>query len=229
MVRCLACPCPSVSTPAGEAGTASGRVAGQSECLSSKRWRGRDDRAGRPAQGPAVRNDGGGRKPRADVPLADGSVLRQQHLRSRQGSRGGRQGEGLLRRHRQDGDERRRGRRQPGAEPRRADREPAERSDPPVVPRVARRERRAGLRGDTRERQRLPPGLPLHDGCRRHGVRAAGSLLRLGRLRSQPVHGQVERRPLHPPVVDQRHDAAEGDADHVEGRRRPSLDCVPRD
>jgi hypothetical protein len=47
VVRCLACPCPSVSTPAGEAGTASGRVAGQSECLSRKRWRRRDDRAGR--------------------------------------------------------------------------------------------------------------------------------------------------------------------------------------
>jgi hypothetical protein len=46
VVRCLACPCPSVSTPAGEAGTASGRVAGQSGCLSRKRWRGRDDRAG---------------------------------------------------------------------------------------------------------------------------------------------------------------------------------------
>jgi len=36
----------SVSTLAGQADTASGRVAGQGECLSRKRWRERDDRAG---------------------------------------------------------------------------------------------------------------------------------------------------------------------------------------
>jgi hypothetical protein len=36
----------SVSTLAGKADTASGRVAGQGECLSRKRWRERDDRAG---------------------------------------------------------------------------------------------------------------------------------------------------------------------------------------
>jgi len=36
----------SVSTLAGKADTASGRVAERSECLSRKRWRERDDRAG---------------------------------------------------------------------------------------------------------------------------------------------------------------------------------------
>ena len=113
-------------------------------------------RAGDAAAGDCRRATRASRRgPRARLPLADVAVLDPRDLRRRPVGERGRQGEDLLARHPTPGGQRRRRRRAAGAEARRVDHRAAqlEPADPPVVPGLARRERRPRVRGDPRERR----------------------------------------------------------------------------
>ena len=107
--------------------------------------------AGDPRSNPVQTGDTRtGRRSRPCVPLADAGLRGPLALRSRSLRQRRRRGEGLYPRHRPAGGQRR-GRHRPStAETRRPDHlgSELERPDPPVVPELARRERRAGvLRG----------------------------------------------------------------------------------
>ena len=58
-----------------------------------------------------------------------------------------------------------------------------------VVPRLAERERRPGLRGDARQRERPHLRVPVRQPGGRARVPARGPVLRRGRLARRPVHG----------------------------------------
>ena len=170
----------------------------------------------------AVGRHANGRGSRARLPLADVPVLHPRDLRRRPVGERRRQGEALLPRHPATGGERGRGGREAETEAERLHHRAAqlEPADPPLVPGLARREQRPRLRGNPRERERAAARLPVLD---RHGGRrvpAAREVLRLGRLGPRSLQRPLARRPVHPPLVGQRREAADGQADHEQALDR---------
>ena len=97
-------------------------------------------------------------------------------------------------------------------------------ADSSVVHGLSRRERRARLRGNPGERERLAARLPLLGRRCRRRVPAARSVLRLRRLRARPLHRSLARRSLHPALVGQRRQAADGQGHHEAALERAADD-----
>ena len=113
---------------------------------------------------------------------------------------------------------------------RRSDQGPAQlqRSDPSVVPRLSRRERRARVRRDSGERERLDARLPVQRRLGRWCVPPRGPVLRLGGLWPGSVHGPPAGRRVRAPLVGQRRPAAEHCADLARDLERTTDDCRTR-
>ena len=84
-----------------------------------------------------------------------------------------------------------------------------ERTDPPVVPELARRERRAGVLGDPGQLERPDAGLPPQRRSRGRRLPPARAVLRLRGLGPRLLHRPLARRPLPAALLGQRRQAAE--------------------
>ena len=111
--------------------------------------------------------------------------------------------------------------RQPGRRRHRALRQLAHR---PVLPRLARPERRPGLRRDARQRERLHVRLPRRSRRRRSRLPASAAVLGGGRFGLRPVHGRAAPGRLPAQDVEERRDAAGAGADHDAGLGGPAAD-----
>ena len=97
---------------------------------------------------------------------------------------------------------------------------------PPVVARLAGRERRPGIRRHSRQRQQPDARLPARHRRRGDGLPAHEGVLRRGRLGPRPVHGTLARRRIPAPRLGERRAAAAPRSDHEPRRGRPADACA---